>query len=372
MSRAFITKVITPGMDGALSALDALKSLINVGKSVALIANETEESFLEATKPLFSDEPSLILLTGGSSMSRKAVEIPVSRLIQSAKASESVTGSNLLWVTALSPTSIAGANTMIRSILNGYEPAIWPFLGGVESFSAERFIPTLKSALLESQKEHSSVAVSLVPTQVHRLLESEDALDLLSQFAVVLVGGAKLNSTQRTVLQENSVRVIETYGATETSGGCVYDGIPLAGVNIVIEHGTVHIFGKTNALCYRDGTPLAKWNSQDVGDIKDGALQIYGRSDDVVKVAGIQVNVEELSSLLQTLYPDTSIAVTPIEDDEYGYRIIIFATKELSNLERDVASLLPSHRLPIQLRVLEELPLLRNGKVDIQTLKNSM
>ncbi len=369
MSQAFMTKVIAPGREGGKVALEALKALLHDGQSVALIANESEAQALEPTQPLHSTEPTLILLTGGSTNSRKAVEIPVSRLLASARASESVTATNLMWLTALTPTSIAGANTVIRSLINGFEPVVWRGIGGMETFRAENFIPTLEEALLESEKKNAGVATSLVPTQVHRLMDSPLALDLLSKFVAVLVGGAKLESSVREFLLEKNIRVIETYGATETSGGCVYDGLALPGVNVIIENNTAHIFGKTNALCYRDGTPLNKWNSKDIAEITEGRIVISGRSDNTIKVAGINVNIDEVSGSLQSHYPHADIAVVALEDGEYGHRIAVFANIQIPDIENTVLDIVGVTKLPITFKYLTELPLMVNGKVDIQCLK---
>jgi O-succinylbenzoic acid--CoA ligase len=217
MSEAFITKVITPGIKGAETALEALRGLLFEGQSVALVSDESDGRFLHPlgldsfdASVLYSDEPSLILLTGGTTAARKGVELPLSALKASAKASESVTGKNLLWVTALTPSSIAGSNTMIRSLLNGFEPVIFQGIGGAEAFLPNTFIPTLQEALRESQKQSAPLATSLVPTQIYRLLESPEALKLLSEFEVVLVGGAKLSTSSRNVLEDAGIRVIET------------------------------------------------------------------------------------------------------------------------------------------------------------------
>ncbi len=369
MSQAFMTKVIAPGREGGKVALEALKALLHDGQSVALIANESEAQVLEPTQPLHSPEPTLILLTGGSTHSRKAVELPASRLLASARASEHVTGANLMWLTALTPTSIAGANTVVRSLINGFEPVVWRGIGGMETFSAENFIPTLEEALLESEKKNAGVATSLVPTQVHRLMDSPLALDLLSKFAAVLVGGAKLESSVRASLLEKNVRVIETYGATETSGGCVYDGLALPGVNVIIENNTAHIFGKTNALCYRDGTPLNKWNSKDIAEIIEGKIVISGRSDNTIKVAGVNVNLDEVTDALKSHYLSSDLAVVGVEDNEYGFRIAIFATTELLDIENTVLSIVGVKKLPITFQRITEIPLMANGKVDVQHLR---
>src|SRR5919199_1390648 len=103
---------------------------------------------------------------------------------------------------------------------------------------------------------------ALVPTQLVRLLEAAqqgdgDGLRQLARFDAVLVGGA---GTPVSVIERAAaagVRVVTTYGASETSGGCVYDGVPLDGVRVRLEDGPdgsrVLLGGPTLARGYRGG-----------------------------------------------------------------------------------------------------------------------
>ena len=54
----------------------------------------------------------------------------------------------------------------------------------------------------------------------------------LSSYDAVLVGGAALSPTLHDAAVAAGVRVVTTYGMSETCGGCVYDGEPLDGVDV--------------------------------------------------------------------------------------------------------------------------------------------
>ena len=71
--------------------------------------------------------------------------------------------------------------------------------------------------------------VSLVPTQLRRLL---DAGAPLSGFRGILLGGAAVPPGLLDEAAAAGANVITTYGMTETCGGCVYDGVPLDGVQV--------------------------------------------------------------------------------------------------------------------------------------------
>ena len=94
------------------------------------------------------------------------------------------------------------------------------------------------------------------------------------------------------------VRVVSTYGMSETCGGCVYDGRPLDGVAVKIgADARVRIGGPVVFTGY-DGQPeltaAAKegdwFVTQDLGRIDhDGLLEVAGRVDDVVISGGVNV-----------------------------------------------------------------------------------
>ena len=91
-------------------------------------------------------------------------------------------------------------------------------------FSAAAFTDALRAA------EPAVAFVSLVPTQLARVLDDPDAVSAAGALRAVLLGGA---AAPRRLLDRAAAagpRVVTTYGSTETSGGCVYDGVPLDGV----------------------------------------------------------------------------------------------------------------------------------------------
>ena len=73
--------------------------------------------------------------------------------------------------------------------------------------------------------------VSLVPTQLHRLLDVARRRAPRSR-ASPRSSSAAARSTRRCgrARAEAGVRLVATYGSAETCGGCVYDGLPLDGV----------------------------------------------------------------------------------------------------------------------------------------------
>ena len=97
--------------------------------------------------------------------------------------------------------------------------------------------------------------ISLVPTQLHRLLDDPASVAALRWFHTVLLGGGPIDPALRARAAEEGLRVVATYGSAETAGGCVYDGYPLDGVGLEVDDdGRIRICGPTLFDGY-DGDP---------------------------------------------------------------------------------------------------------------------
>ena len=104
--------------------------------------------------------------------------------------------------------------------------------------------------------ERDVTLVSLVPTQLLRLLDA--GVDL-GRFRAVLLGGAMAPPALLARAAASGATVVTTYGMSETSGGCVYDGLPLDGVAVRIgEQGRVKLAGPMlmSATGWRPTAPL--------------------------------------------------------------------------------------------------------------------
>ncbi|WP_371177447.1 AMP-binding protein [Buchananella felis] len=133
---------------------------------------------------------------------------------------------SLHWVLALPTFHVAGLLVLWRALLQGARPAVVDLAGG--------FSPALLSACLGALPTATAV-VSLVPTQLQRVLESRADSAALSRARTVLVGGASLAPSLAAAAAAASISVTTTYGMTETCGGCVYGSVPLPGTLVYVE-----------------------------------------------------------------------------------------------------------------------------------------
>jgi O-succinylbenzoic acid--CoA ligase len=286
------------------------------------------------------DEVCLVVATSGSTGEPKYVELTASCLDASRQATATVIGEGRWWIT-LPVTHIAGLQVLLRSLAAGHEPSTEP--------DGCRF-------------------TSLVPTQ---LLRSLDDPRLLA-FDAVLLGGAAASPTLLEQARDRGIRVVTTYGMTETSGGCVYDGIPLPGVTVDVADRIV-LGGPVVARGYRDGERFdGTFTTSDLGTLDQGRLTVLGRADDVIVTGGEKVAPLPVEQALADHPSVKDVAVVGLPDPEWGHRVVAFVTLSgplsLEEAREAVASKVSRVAAPRELRVLDALPLLPGGKVDRRRL----
>ncbi|PUA83104.1 AMP-dependent synthetase [Nocardioides currus] len=309
---------------------------------------------------LETDDPQhLVIETSGSSGRPKRVVLSRDAVVASVEASARRLGERGQWLLAVPSSYVAGVQVIARSLLAGHDPRVvadLDFTGATEG----RF-------------------TSLVPTQLHRLLEDGSQVEALRRLHTILLGGGPLDPGLRRRAEDAGLRIVATYGASETAGGCVYDGEPLDGVTLdLAEDGRIRIGGPTIFEGYDDDPALTAitlvdgrfWTS-DAGRIDDdGRLHVLGRIDDVVISGGVKVPLPAVAARIRE-HPDVhAVEVLGVPDDEWGARVVAFVVPTLSRkkLRNWVAEELPRTWAPQQVVAVETLPLLPNGKVDRQAL----
>ncbi|RYJ00060.1 MAG: AMP-dependent synthetase, partial [Actinomycetales bacterium] len=214
--------------------------------------------------------------TSGSSGEPKEVVLSREALVASAEATHERLGGPGQWLLALPTTGVAGLQVLVRSAVGGHPTVVVEDHAGLED---------ALEAMCGSRKY-----ASLVPTQLHRLAAA-GRLDALSTLDALLVGGAAVDPGLVAAARDAGVRVVRTYGMSETSGGCVYDGVPLDGVELRLDDdGQVLVAGPVLFDGYGDEPREGDWFATgDLGTLTDGVLSIVGRLDDVVQVGGAKV-----------------------------------------------------------------------------------
>jgi len=369
---------VKPGAVGAYDAIARVRALFDQDRSVALISEHASPAAVEGPEP---ETPSVILSTSGSTGEGRGVELDVDALRASARLAEERLGGPGMWLTAIPTTGAGGLNTVVRSVLNGFDPLIWPGIAGGAHFDGYSLIPSLRALRDRATAEGLRAYTSLVPTQVARLISFAVASDLgaiealreLAEIDAVLIGADALGDELRQTLHAYDIHVVTTYGATETCGGCIYDDRPLGSTTLEFvgeEPGRIAISGPTVAMRYRDGSPeLAdrRWLSNDLGQWRLGRLELLGRVDDLVKVGGSMLALPLIARQLKALAGARDIAVLARDDDEWGHVPVAFVVgcdAPDATLRQFAAAALGRGSIPMDIVRLDALPLLANGKLD--------
>lgn len=307
------------------------------------------------------DDVPLVVETSGSTGRPKRVELGRDAVLASVAASARRLGATGPWVLALPATYVAGVQVIVRSLVAGHEPWLlardgWP--------PGEGWF------------------VSLVPTQLGRMLDDPEAARALRRAHTVLLGGGPIDPGLRERAAAAGVRVVATYGSAETAGGCVYDGLPLDGVAVALgESGRIRIGGPTLFRGYVADADLTAatlvdgwYLTSDAGRLdEDGLLKVVGRVDDVVVSGGVNVPAPAVAARIRA-HPGVAAAeVLGVPDEDWGNRVVAFVVSAstsvgLADLRDWVADEHPRAWAPREVVVLDAIPLLPNGKPDRQAL----
>ena len=129
----------------------------------------------------------------------------------SVEASARRLGARGQWLLALPASYVAGVQVICRSLIAGHDPVVVTDLGF--------------EAALATASVGTPLFTSLVPTQLHRLLEHAAQVSRTPRrLHTILLGGGPIDPALRARAEASGLRLVATYGASETAGGCVYDG----------------------------------------------------------------------------------------------------------------------------------------------------
>jgi O-succinylbenzoic acid--CoA ligase len=296
----------------------------------------------------------LIVESSGSTGVPKRIEIPLSALMHSAKSSLARLGGDGQWLLALPTNFIAGANVLFRSVIADTQPVM---INARVPFTADAFIRG--ASLMEGSRRYTS----LVPAQLAKLAAAAEqdsfVFSMLRKFDAILVGGQQPNWSDVAALRGKGINIVVSYGMTETSGGCVYDGVPLDGVSFRLSDSVIELSGPVLAR------GLGEWfTTSDLGEVVDGKLNVLGRFDRVIVSGGIKValdRVEQVAVEVTGVQEVCAVALPTSWGESVGLLFVGSPEAEFSSLAEVISIAAKPHKV---LRV-EEIPRLASGKPDL-------
>lgn len=208
----------------------------------------------------------MVLRTSGSTTGTgKLVGVSMDALVASARATHKRLGGPGIWVLALPAYHAAGVQVLVRAAVAGTHVFNAYKEGGFDPQHLAQVIDAACAAAADCDAGSSfgddaassraggageaalaadaadracPVYTSLVPTQLRRGLDDEQLRGALARLDAVLIGGAAADAQLLAQAKAAGIRVVTTYGMSETCGGCIYDGQPLPGVSMDVDQAT--------------------------------------------------------------------------------------------------------------------------------------
>ena len=295
-----------------------------------------------------------IIFTSGSTGSAKAVVHSLENHLYSAIGANQVMPLNSgdRWLMSLPHYHVGGLAIFFRTILSG----------------ATLVAPSQKLNLAESLVKNKITHISLVPTQLHRLLGSNSGRKSLLDLKLILLGGSIIPKTLLEKAEGIGLNVKTTYGLTEMSSQVAtgmnnyYQVLPFREVRISQDNSEcseIEVRGRTRFLGYLKESELIKpfdrngwFKTGDLGkvnlkeDVKkklrpmkeDNGFQnfskkqserypifsIVGRKDNMFISGGENIYPEEIENVLYRSGMVDEAIVVPVKSIEFGKRPVAF------------------------------------------------
>jgi O-succinylbenzoic acid--CoA ligase len=335
-----------------------------------------------------------VLWTSGTSGHPRGVALGHDGLITSARAAaERLTlGPEDVWLATLSPSHVGGLALLTRSLL----------LGSTLVLAGPTRAEAVPGFLRGGAAAPAVTHLSLVPTQLRRLLEAWGEGPPPRSFRLALIGGARTppELVERALFTGWPVAL--TYGMTEmtsqvataTPAEVLYDpeavGRPLRGVEIRVDpSGEIRTRGPTRALAYLGSdAPLADaegwYHTGDLGELDgEGRLRVTGRRSDRIISGGVTVDAHEVEAALRKHPAVADAGVVGIPDPEWGERVVaaVVPASRGGGVDGGTAAAFAADwdawcrgrlsvaKVPREWRILDALPLNARGKVDRARLR---
>jgi o-succinylbenzoate---CoA ligase len=391
--------VVPVALDADAEGLVTLLALWRVGATPAPLSMRLTEGERDAARAALvgvGGGAQAILWTSGTAGRPRGVALSFDALEASARAASDrlALGADDVWLASLSPAHVGGLALLTRALLVGSR------LVAAGPFEVEG-----TWALLEGRGVPTGVAVthvSLVPTQLLRLLDARGDGRAPPSLRCALVGGAAAPAGLVARALEAGWPLALTYGLTEATSqvatappnvvrlkpGTV--GRPLPGVELKLaDDGEILVRGRTLASGYVATTESLVdsegWlHTGDLGRVDaDGDLWVTGRRIDRIVTGGVTVDAVEVEEALRAHPAVRDAGVVGIPDDEWGERVGAWVEPsvgvsagdgalEARVLDAWLRERLSAAKLPRVYKVAPGLPRNANGKLDRQAVRDAL
>ena len=313
----------------------------------------------------------VVLGSGGSSGGRRWCVQPLSHLQTAAAAT-----ARWLEELGLEPACLQLFNPLPLQHVSGLMPLVRARSWGAELRWLDPQLMRDPQRLLQEAPPTAAALLSLVPTQLQRLIAVPAGCRWLERFALIWVGGAALPAELAERCRRLGLRLSPCYGSTETAA--MVAALPpehflagASGCGQPLPHAQLRLAPASGALEIRAASltpgfvaagrfqplPLQQgwWSSGDRARLDREGLQILGRLDGAIHSGGETVLPEQVERSLvelcrQRALPLAELLLLPEPDPLWGERLVALfrptagRTLPAESLEQLARELPPSQR----------------------------
>jgi len=356
----------------------------------AIIKNWAITDVIPAHTPLTQPEPGeinitpeqdcTIIFTSGSSGKPKAVLHSWANHYYNALGSNQniAFGPGDRWLLSLPLYHVGGMAIIFRALAGGGCIAV----------------PDQELSMEANIKQLQVTHVSLVATQLYRLLQNDQAAGQLIGLKAMLLGGSAIPDSLVKAAIDRQLPVYTSYGSTEmasqittTRPGDSLERLLTSGTLlpyrelVVNEHGEILVKGRSLCKGYikkrlRECVDADGWyHSGDLGFMDEhGYLHVTGRKDNMFISGGENIYPEEIEAALLQQDNIIQAIVVPVKNNEFGFRPAAFvqyrgAAPDFDIMKKNLAEYLPKFKIPVHFFEWPGGITSRNEKPDRKTLK---
>ncbi|WP_086314799.1 O-succinylbenzoate-CoA ligase [Enterococcus sp. 7F3_DIV0205] len=374
--------VVSTESTAFLSELDQLKQ-IEMTKSNPLKGTAATEN----TSIYQLDGTASIMYTSGTTGNPKGVVQCFSNHLASALATQenmNITADDC-WLCPVPLFHISGLSIIIRQLVLGCSLRLY------SKFDAKMVTNDLAKG--------RGTVISVVAVMLQELLENYPKAGYSSNFKAMLLGGGPISPKALEKCESHGIRVIQSYGMTETCSQVVALGFedaaekigsagkPLMGMAVKIiddnekklqpnEVGEILLKGKNVVYRYLNGDQwqMVKWTADgwfktgDMGYLdEEGYLYLVSRLSELIISGGENIYPTEIEHVIQEFPGVKEVAVIGESDEKWGAVPVAYIVGEptitVEKLNEFAENYLAKYKLPKRIYLCHSLPKTASGKL---------
>jgi D-alanine--poly(phosphoribitol) ligase subunit 1 len=367
-------------------------SEIKFSKNEPVTLNKKGNTAFEKA-PAAADPLIYIIFTSGSTGEPKGVQI-----------STEAVQSFVRWMTT--DFGFTASDVFINTAILSFDLSVFEVMTfsalGATLLLTEKDVSSVPKSFLQHIHTHKGTVLVATPSFALAYSRLKDSVEMQGVQTYLFCGEVLPHSTAKNLRGSfpNS-RIINTYGPTEATVATTlveiddavlnqFDPLPV-GVSkpesdlLIEEGGEIVIVGPNVSMGYVNNPELnaAKFvqrNGQrafktgDTGYLQNGMLFFNGRNDDLVKLHGYRIELNEITAALNNLPYIAHGATIALKRDGLVKKIVslvqLLENEEISveKMKEDLAKTLPVYMIPSDIKVIPQIPLNANGKADKKLL----